>query len=247
MRLLTLIILLFIFLAGMYFYSCPQPFLEGLTNAQPRCPNLLIQKDAKFYLYNTKLAEVPGVNPIVFDNLEQYTEFLEWQRSNNIRCPVLYLQKTYDAQGSSTYKIRPSVTEPQGGLPPMGATTISASGDQRMDVPVTEYDIYDTSSPSFQYIFDKISPSGSYLYEQETLLVDAGRNDMPYNTNSYPSYDPTSYYQGSITPLDKLDMAKESSGISDNAMDPNWGGPDHTEALVAKGQYKGNEVAIRVA
>jgi len=58
------------------------------------------------------------VNPIQFDNLEDYVEFLDWQKSQGIRCPVLFLQHTFDAQGNSTYKIRPSVSEPQGGLPP---------------------------------------------------------------------------------------------------------------------------------
>jgi hypothetical protein len=73
---------------------------------------------SKYYLYNSEIAKVPGVNPIEFNNLEEYVEFLEWQRGAGIRCPVLYMQNTYDAQGQRVYKIRPSVTELQGGLPP---------------------------------------------------------------------------------------------------------------------------------
>jgi hypothetical protein len=61
---------------------------------------------------------VPGVNPIEFNNLEDYTEFLDWQQSQGIRCPVLYLQETYDTQGNLIYKSRPSVSDLQGGLPP---------------------------------------------------------------------------------------------------------------------------------
>lgn len=117
------------FLAGIYFYTRPANLdannLESMTNQadakkalEDRCPNILLQKDARFYLYNSKLAMVPGVNPIEFNNLEEYTEFLDWQRSQNIRCPVLYLQKTMDAQGEQVYRVRPSVTELQGGLPP---------------------------------------------------------------------------------------------------------------------------------
>ncbi len=116
------IFFIIIFFGGLYFYTKyrDSPMLEGLTtmNGQLRCPNLLVQKDSRFYLYNTNIAEVPGVNPIAFDNLEEYTEFLEWQRANGIRCPVLYLQNSYDAQGNRVYKVRPSVSEPQGGLPP---------------------------------------------------------------------------------------------------------------------------------
>jgi len=118
-----LIIVLIIFILGIYFYGVygDKALVEGLTNNNGivRCPNILIQKDSKFYLYNSKVAKVPGVNPIEFENLEDYVEFMEWQRSQGIRCPVLYLQHTYDAQGKTVYKVRPSITEPQGGLPPM--------------------------------------------------------------------------------------------------------------------------------
>ena len=34
---------------------------------------------------------------------------------------------------------------------------------------------------------------------------------------------------------------------SDNAMDPNWGGADYTQALVDTGYYKDNEVNIKIA
>jgi hypothetical protein len=122
-------LLLLLFLNGLYFYSkySTDPLYgEGFTSAdesanndpKKRCPNILIQKGIKFFLYNSKVAKVPGVNPIEFENLEDYTEFLDWQRSQGIRCPVLFLQQTYDVQGNPVYKTRPSVTEPQGGLPP---------------------------------------------------------------------------------------------------------------------------------
>ena len=118
-----MLVILFMILGGLYFYvyySQHRNLLEGLTtnNGENRCPNLLIQKGDKYYLYNTNIAEVPGVNPVAFNNLEEYTEFLEWQRGAGIRCPVLYLQNSYDAQGNRVYKARPSVTELEGGLPP---------------------------------------------------------------------------------------------------------------------------------
>ena len=120
---LKILFMLTLFLGGLYFYIryAKNPnMIEGLTtiNGELRCPNLLIQKGPKFYLYNSNIASVPGVNPIEFNNLEEYTEFLEWQRGAGIRCPVLYVQNTYDAQGERVYKVRPSVTELEGGLPP---------------------------------------------------------------------------------------------------------------------------------
>jgi len=72
---MTLLTLLFIivFLIGLYFYAktSDPKYNEGLTNNnnEIRCPNLLIQKGSRFYLYNSKIKQVPGVNPVEFDNL----------------------------------------------------------------------------------------------------------------------------------------------------------------------------------
>ena len=221
-----LILVLFI---GLYFYAKKGD--EGFTNNQvkgPSCPNLLIQKGAKFYLYNSKLVKVPGVNPIEFNNLEDYTEFLDWQRSQNIRCPVLYLQETYDAQGNRVYKSRPSVSEPQGGLPPSTAAPIGIASQV---TPMME---------------SSLEPLGEDAYPNPTLLVDATRNDPPYNQNSYPSHDPTSYYIGKTTPLDVMDIQAEATKISPDPMNSNWGGAEYTQDLVNKGYYKENEVNIYV-
>jgi hypothetical protein len=201
-----------LFLAGLYFYAkyTGTKYSESFTNnnnIEKRCPDILIQKDSKFYLHNSKLAKVPGVNPIEFENLEDYTEFLDWQRSQGIRCPVLFLQQTYDAQGNPVYKVRPGVTEQQGGLPPSHA-----------------------------------------LPPNPTLLVDATRNDPPYNINSMPSFDESSYYVGTTTPLDKMNQEENMlySGPSPDPMDTNWGGADYTQSLVDKGYYAENEVKMRV-
>ena len=78
---------------------------EDFNNNSSSCPNVLIQKGSEFYLYNSKRAKVPGVNPIKFNTLEDYTEFINWQRSQGIRCPILYLQQTYDTQGDVKYKV----------------------------------------------------------------------------------------------------------------------------------------------
>ena len=97
-----------------------------------RCPNILIQKGSQLYLHNSRLANVPGVNPLKFNNLEEYVEFTEWQRGQGIRCPVLYMQHSFDAQGKPVYKIRPSPLNLQGGLPPVadpGAVAANANAN----------------------------------------------------------------------------------------------------------------------
>jgi hypothetical protein len=220
-----------VFLIGLYFYAkyADPKYSEGLTNnssQQPRCPNLLIQKGSHFFLYNSKVAQVPGVNPIEFENLEDYTEFLDWQRSQGIRCPVLYLQESYDAQGNRVYKARPSVSEPQAGLPPSAAAPIGIASQVQ---PIAE--------PSLE-------PVGDQAYPNPTLLVDATRNDPPYNKNSYPAFDESSYYVGRTTPLDGMNFKQEQAAVSPDPMDPNWGGADYTQNLVDKGYYAENNVSL---
>jgi len=220
MNFLTLLIII-IFLLGLYFYINPKN-IEGFNTKSKglkRCPNMLIQKGSKFYLYNSKLAKVPGVNPIEFENLEDYSEFLDWQRSQGIRCPVLYLQETYDAQGQSVYKVRPSVYEPQAGLSPGIDDNIGIA----------------SQGPRIGEMLENVQPPNP------TLLVDATRNDPPYNINSYPSYDQSSYYIGTTTPLDIMDYKQENAPISPNPMDPNWGGRKYTQSLIDKGYFRENK------
>jgi len=237
MNTMLLILLMVTFLAGIYYCmkvsSSKLSLTESLTNmANPRCPDILIQKDKKYFLYNSKVAKVPGVNPVEFDNLEDYVEFMDWQRSQGIRCPVLYLQTTYDAQGNSVYKVRPSPTDLQGGLPP-------ALANQPMAPPNTSALPTPANIDGNVIIKNMTGPN-------PTLLIDATRNDHPYNTNSVPAFDQTDFYQGSTTPLDQMNQEQENMLYSPDPMDPNWGGQAYTEKLVESGYYAGNEVSIRV-
>lgn len=93
-------------------------YIENFDNTKKKdiCPNILIKHGNDIYLYNSNLADIPGVNPVRFKNLEEYVEYTEWQRSQDINCPVLFLQQSYDVQGKLMYKIRPSPTDLKGGL-----------------------------------------------------------------------------------------------------------------------------------
>ena len=76
--------------------------IEPFTNSNPNskmnaCPTHLINDGDKLLLYNPTLAKVPGVNPIQFNNLEDYTTYVEWQRVNNLHCPILKLDKVDNA------------------------------------------------------------------------------------------------------------------------------------------------------
>jgi len=127
---LKLSIVLIIFILGLYFimFGREKLNLEGFGNLQDRCPNILIQKGTELVLFNSKKAKIPGVNPLKFDNLEEYVEFTKWQRSQGIRCPVLYLQHSYDTQGKPVYKARPSPTNLNGGYPDLLLTNQPRQG-----------------------------------------------------------------------------------------------------------------------
>jgi len=196
--------IVFVFIIGFYcFVFHPKkdtsPY-EGFSLSggdSKRCPNILIQKGKEIYLYNSKLAEVPGVNPMKFDNLEEYTEFVKWQRSQGINCPVLFLQNSYDAQGNEIYKIKPSPNSAQEGLPPISSL---AEADMLNVPPGTR-------------------PS------QVSLLFDASRDDPPYNKDSYPGFDENNQSVGLYTPLDKMFKEGDTSSMPRaNAMDDNWSG-----------------------
>jgi hypothetical protein len=177
--------------------NTPQDF--GSMN-NDRCPNILIQHGSEIFLYNSKVEKVPGVNPIRFKSLDDYSEFMDWLQGRGIRCPVLFLQFSYDAQGQAVYKMRPSPTDLQGGL-----------------------------SPNVPY-----SPAPAALVQ----MMDASRDNPPFNNQMYDGFDPLNFNMGDYTSHDAAFRAKElTSKYSDNPMDANWGGIRYTESVVASGAY----------
>ena len=122
-------------LLGLYYYVNSYKYYETMENvgSNRRCPNMLIEKDGAYYLYNSNLAVVPGVNPIQFKNLEDYSEFIEWQNSQNIHCPVLYLQYSTDTQNNELIQVKPSIFENQGGLPSIQRDPLSKDSEKYIE------------------------------------------------------------------------------------------------------------------
>ena len=130
------IIILFIMVTYFVLNYTSADFKEALTmpGVNTNCPNVLIQKGARLYLYNSKKKEVPGVNPVIFNNLEEYVEFVEFQRASGTICPVLYLQHSSEADGTESYKIRPGPTNLQGGLSGVPASALPYSPPPRKQI-----------------------------------------------------------------------------------------------------------------
>jgi hypothetical protein len=176
---LTYSVVAVLFVLFMYYYVVNRKtsMIEKFQNINSSCPNVLIEKDGKFYLLNSKKLEVPGVNPIVFENLEDYVEFLEWQRNAGILCPVLYLQKTNNVQGENELKIRPNVLNKCGGLPPVQLTSnllVDASHD---DKPYNK-NSYPGFDPSSHYV-GETTPLDQMNNKDKGLLISAD----PMNEN----------------------------------------------------------------
>tara|TARA_B100001093_G_C26699881_1_gene958574 strand:+ start:444 stop:1136 length:693 start_codon:yes stop_codon:yes gene_type:complete len=223
--LFKVVLAVIIFLAGLYLclnYSTENMY-EGFDNKNVSCPDVLIKQGNELILKNSKLAEIPGVNPIKFKNLEEYTEFVEWQRSQGITCPVLFMQYSYDAQGKNVLTVRPDPHDTQGGLPPSKTEAIDNTNQDLNSVTVTAQKNY--------------TP---YQLPPKRKLLDASRDDPPYNNNQYPGFDPENMYVGVDVPLDKIYHQSESNNVSDNAMDTNWGGVNHSNRVVDSGYYEAN-------
>ena len=93
-------ILIFIYVSiSIYILSILTSKSEGFVQRRS-CPNILVKKDDKLLLHFRD-----GKKPIEFNNLDEYTDFIDWQRSENIRCPILYLQPILDAQGKKSYNV----------------------------------------------------------------------------------------------------------------------------------------------
>jgi hypothetical protein len=125
---------------------------------------------------------------------------MDWLKGRGIRCPILFLQYSYDAQGQAVFKMRPSPTDLQGGL-----------------------------SPNVPY-----SPAPAALVQ----MMDASRDNPPFNNQMYDGFDPLNFNMGDYTSQDAAFRAKElSMTYSDNPMDSNWGGKQFSESAVASGAY----------
>ena len=195
------IAIVILFLLGLIFCMSynSKDFQEGFDAGN--CPNLLVQNGSEIHLVNTNKAEVPGVNPIIFKNLEEYVEYMEWMKANNIDCPVLYLKQTYNTQGQRGYRILPDPLNPQAGLPS--------------------------------------NVEGGVAIEPVTKLLNADRDDPPYNSNNYPGFDPQNQYIGIKTPLDTITLQKNNGSLS--SMDSNWIGGKCTQKAISAGQFDGRK------
>jgi hypothetical protein len=122
-------------------------------------------------MYNTKKTQVPGINPVPFNNLEEYKEFVQWLSSSGIKCPILYAEQTFDTQGNRTYKFKPDTDNKTDGLPPVTITKLFDAGHNKGSMPGFD--------PHNQYIGD-VTPLDKMFNEKERTQ---NLSDNPMDNN----------------------------------------------------------------
>lgn len=85
---------------------------EGFVSSN--CPKTMIKDGSKILLLDEEKAKIPGVNPIVLNSLDEYIEYMEWLKANNINCPVLHLEKVINTQGTELYEIKKNFVDKTG-------------------------------------------------------------------------------------------------------------------------------------
>ena len=206
------------------------------------CPNLLIKKGNQLVLYNKDKPEKIGENPIYFKNLDEYIYYNKVQRvQDGKNCPVLYLQEETTAQGEDVYRIRPGPFHTQGGVYPEQQSQpsmmrhVSQYFQQKpMHTPLLGKQLQQKAPGPFNRPQQNHPSMVPYLDANHQM-----------NPKGFYGIDPTNQYVGKYTILDEIHNStktQNSDGLSDNPMDPNWGGAVFTHKQIVSGKYSGDVV-----
>lgn len=185
---------------------------EGGRSEEPNgavasgCPDVLVKSGGIYYLYNTKREEVPGVNPIRFSGLDEYREYVEWQRmSEGRRCPVLQVEETMNAQGGVSYvDPRLRVRNPPSMLAPSTWQDVASRSESVMRFDRDHDQLCGEGSivhPQFcirdRERFDSLNRSSGYKASLDGLTTKSIAGSGVY------AYDPDNQYIGLRTAIDK--------------------------------------------
>ena len=103
-------------LAVLLFYIYYRNSIEGFSTQQllsknKECPNKLVRKNGAIELSYSNKKRVAGVNPVEFNNLEDYKQYLEWQKANGTACPILSFQDEDKSEPSGISSITKKLTD----------------------------------------------------------------------------------------------------------------------------------------
>lgn len=90
---------------------------------------------------------------------------------------------------------------------------------------------------------DAINQITSYTPDKPGPVLDASRDNPPFNQGNYAGFDPINLFVGKYTELDKIHDSTGETVTSPNPLDTNWGGVQYTQYLIDKGVYVENNVS----
>ena len=180
------------------------------------CPNLLLKRGNQLLLYNTSRGLQEGINPLIFQSMEQYLSYYNTSKQNGSPCAQLYVQEEYDAQGNQVMRVRPSPFDVGGGL-----SNFAMVANQN-----NQYHINRASPIPIEDASRDNPPYNQNLYP--------GFDALSQYEGRYTKLDQVH------------DSTMNRNGGSLNPMDPNWGGIMETQRAIDAGVYEENNVSIRV-
>jgi hypothetical protein len=152
---IAILFLILTFLAG--FIVLLNNGIKYDTSISNGCPNLLVRKGNKLSLLDSNAKYSPGINPMIFDNLDSYKDYLEKQKQKGLSCPVLYIQEENDVQGRDVYKMYSDPLERDNGLMTMNLVT---NMEENMENVV---DLSGSQGPFNTNQYPSFDPQGLYI------------------------------------------------------------------------------------
>jgi len=217
-------IILSIFVLGLLFIFSykHEDLVKESFDITNKCPNLLIRKGKEIHLVNTRKALIPGVNPIKFDSLEDYSQFVRYQQHMKIGCPVLYYQETYDTQNNKGFRLHTDPIDPEAGLPSHIAK---------------EYNINN---------IEILAKGGDYIDTKKLKRKPTFKTDKTKHLKQVHPQDFSIEHSDFTQPMDTQDQTvgmsfKENFKMDTNAMASKWKGHDFTKKAIEKGEFDGQK------
>lgn len=218
-------------------------------NPNELCPTLLIKRGNKLMLFNKNMPELPGENPIFFNHLDEYIEYVKTQRKlYNQSCPILFLQEEVNTQGENVYRVRNTVGTTKN-IDPLLLGSLDDYFKNKTNIlpkftPPEGPKAFNNPPPNQSIHMGNTGVDVNFQHPPLTPYKDANRSNQPFNQGYY-GFDPTNQYVGKYTVLDQIHNStktQNNDGLSDNPMDTNWGGAVFTQEQVESGKYQDNQV-----
>ena len=208
-RVVLWVFMITVFVSGMLFCVFGDVDVESVVDLEafesspqqqdPLCPDMLVNEGGKYKLFFSNAASVDGANPVVFDSLQEYTDYQQAQVNAGRACPPpIYSQKEEDAQGKEVYRMYSSPYSVDGGLPAL---------------PIEVRDTVDASRENPPYNANQYAGIASLDMDEGVYTQLDQIHDQTKRDNKCPSYNAMDSNWGGV---DYSQAAVQSGKFADN-------------------------------